>query len=435
MHNKITGERLIAASEALLILYQCLPITISLLNSFLIRGLVLVAAVLFISGLLLLNKWRYLFEFVSLFLLTLLFWNTVWRQTSDSSSYVYYCFASLSFAFGGAVIYQHARHYTVRRLFLLLTAVYLITAITSTIGLRIYPLAAREMARGSTYDTSLDFETYKTIYRRMNIAGWGQIYGMLFVIPCCLLLWKRKRNALYLILLAFVELAIVFSQITFAVILSVLFICAFYLIGRENSFKAVLIVFFAAIVFAVVLLNLNGVLTFAIDLSDKIGFSFLTDKLGDLRQLLVNNQVIGDASSRGELYAASLRSFTQSPLYGLIFDSNVTPDKIGRHSELFDLLGALGMIGAAGILYSVVSYIRFIWSTGKGCRKELLIIFFGFLALFMLNPVFNSPPIFVGAFLYPVLCVKMCLVKDTEPECIKKLLDILGGKDSVGVQQ
>ena len=249
------------------------------------------------------------------------------------------------------------------------------------------------------------------------------------------MLGKRKHNALYLTLLAFVELAIAFSQITFAVILSVLFICAFYLIGRENSFRAVLIIFFAVIVFAVVLLNLDGILTLSIDLSDKIGFSFLTDKLGDLRQLLVNNQVVGDASSRGGLYAASLRSFVQSPLYGLIFDSNVTPDKIGRHSELFDLLGALGMIGAAGILYSVVSYIRFIWSTGKGCRKELLIIFFGFLALFMLNPVFNSPPIFVGAFLYPVLCVKMCLVKDTEPECIKKLLGILGGKDSVGVQQ
>ena len=165
MHNKITGERLIAASEALLILYQCLPITISLLNSFLIRGLVLVAAMLFISGLLLLNKWRYLSEFILLFLLTVLFWNTAWRQTSDSLSYVYYCFASLSFAFGGAVTYQHARYYTVRRLFILLTAVYLITAITSIVGLRIYPLAAREMARGSTYDTSLNFETYKTIYR------------------------------------------------------------------------------------------------------------------------------------------------------------------------------------------------------------------------------------------------------------------------------
>lgn len=420
MRIRINGENLIVASEMLLVLYLCLPITISLLNSLVIRGLVFFAAIFFILGLVLLNKWKYLLEFLALFLLTLLFWTIVWRRQYDSVSYIYFCFASLSFAFGSVVMYQSNNSELIRKLFILLTAIFTITAITTIIGLNEYPLAAREMARGSTYDTNLNFEVYKTIYRRMNIAGWSHIYGMLFAVPCSCLMWKKTRNKIYILILAIIEISIIMSQITFAVLLSLILIFAVIAIG-ENNTKTLCIMFFSLFLIGIISVNLDSVLTNIINSADDSGFSFLTANLDALRKLLVYKQVAGDAIVRSGLYKNSFDAFLDSPIVGAIFDRNVAENVIGRHSELLDILGGLGSIGLIGIILSIYGYFRFLKQVGSSIRKELIVIFLGFIALSLLNPVLNSPQVFVGAFLYAILCAKMCETGEEEKMSIFKI--------------
>lgn len=405
---KLSGETFIALSMYLLVFYLCLPISMTVLNSLLIYIIVFLSAILFISGLVWLGRLDYLFSFLSIFLFMFLFWRITWSVRLEGASYLYYCFASLSFVFGGMVLHKSKNKELVKHLFYYLTIIYLITSITSIFGLMKYPLAAREMARGSTYDTSLDFTIYKNMYRRMNIVSWSQVYGMLFSIPTALMLWKKKKNIFFICLIVLVTMMLVASQITYAVILGIAFIVAGY-ITQGKSMKKVLISIALAVLIIIFVLFMEPILAFAVDVSEKAGLDFLTTKLNDLKVLLVNKNAVGDAASRNELYQVSIKTFIANPIFGLLFVGKANLNLIGYHSELFDLLGTFGMLGMIVIILAVVGYSRYLRKEKRECRKDLFICFLGFIALFVVNPVFNSPQVFVGAFLYPLLASRYCM--------------------------
>ena len=200
-------------------------------------------------------------------------------------------------------------------------------------------------------------------------------------------------------------LAIITSQITFAAILAAALFVGVLVVGSDNKKMCVfLLSFFIAAL--LVFCNLEGILTWIVNTSKDMGFEYLSRKIFDLEQLLVFKQVTGDANARGEFYMNSLHSFINSPVSGQLFNPDVTDSVIGRHSDLLDIIGATGMIGLLSIAVSIAAYFRLLNRTGSIYKRELMIVFLGFLALFSINPVLNSSPIFVGAFFYPLLCVK-----------------------------
>lgn len=407
MRIKINGEKLVALSEILLIPYLCLPITIYLLNSISIRALTFTAAILFILGMVMQKRWGYLVQFAGLFLIILLYLCIVRRNRPDLLSYIYYSFASLSFVFGGIVIFQSRELSMIRLLFVLLTVIFIVTAITTIIGLDTYPLAAREMAREYAYDASQNIEVNRTIYRRMNIAGWGQIYGMLFFVPSICILWKNTKKSYWIIAILLFLITIIISQITFAVILSLAFLLGVLTIGNNNA-KTIIFLIFMFIAAIVVLLNSESILTWVVNVSNDFEFDFLRDKLNDLKQLLLYKQVVGDASGRKDVYMASIDSYLKSPVVGRLFNPNLKQGDIGGHSELLDVIGVTGLIGIISICISFAKYFKFLQKINPVYRREMIIVFLGFIVLFAINPVFNSPPVFIGAFLYPLLCIKIC---------------------------
>lgn len=421
MKIKINGEAMIVVAMYLLVFYLCLPFSMTILNSMMIRLTVLISTCLFLLGMIVLNKWKQILSFSILFIFMLLYWQITWRSQLDTISYVYYCFASLIFVFSGMILYYGKNESILRHLFLFITVIYFVTALTSIVGLNVYPLAARELGRGSTYDTSLDFTTYKEIYRKMNIVSWSQAYGMLFAIPVSLMIWKKKKKAFYIVLLTAVSLMIVASQITFAVLLAIVLV-AIIIISKENSTKTIFSMAFLAIIGIITFMNLEEVLTAAVNLSEQSGLDFLTTKLNDLKILLVYNSAVGDASARWELYQMSMQTFFASPFFGLMFDSGSSSEMIGFHSEFFDFVGTFGLIGLIVVIVSFAGYFVFLRRTEQGSRRDLTICFLGFIGLFILNPVFNSPQIFVGAFLYPLLASKyceMCVAKKKQKVILK----------------
>ncbi len=407
MRIKMNGETLIAASMYLLIIYLCLPISMTYLNSVLIRVIVLVSTLAFVAGMAIMNKWKQLAAFAGLFVFTILFWAITWRVQLDTISFVYYCFASLTFVFGGMALYSSGDETMLKRLFIFLTVIYFITAITTILGLNVYPLAARELARGSTYDTSLDFTARKNIYRSMNIASWSQIYGMLFAIPASLFIWKKKRNLFFLVFCVVLGVMMVFSQITFAVLLAIALVFGM-LILRESTAKTVIASLVILIIALLVLINLEGILNFAVQVSNDAGLDFLSTKLGDLQTLLLYRNAVGDASSRGELYGRSFDTFLHSPIAGLLIGGKAGLDNIGYHSDFLDMMGTFGLVGLIVMIISVSKYFSFLRRVESDTKRELMIIMIGFLVLFVLNPVFNSPQIFAGAFLYSMLADRFC---------------------------
>lgn len=413
MKIKINGEVMMAVSMYLLIFYLCLPFSMVILNSALIHLIVFAAAAFFILGMILSGKLNQLMLFVLLFFFTFLYWVITWRVQLNSLTYVYYCFASLLFVFGGTALYKSKDKKMVRHLFIFLSMIYFVTAITSIIGLNRYPLASRELGRGATYDTSLDFVKYKNIYHRMNIASWGQVYGMLFAIPAALMIWKRKRKLFFLALLIATFIMLISSQITFAVLLAAALIIGGF-ISQESNSKTILFTIAIALAVVIVLLYLENILSTVINLTEQAGLDFLTIKLNDMKVLLLYKSAIGDASARGILYQRSIDTFLDNPVVGLIFSGRASLDKIGHHSEFLDILGTFGFIGLAIMIGAFLAYFRFLKKTEKQRRKDLLIIYFVFIVLFIINPVFNSPQIFVGAFLYPLLASRHCDLRERD---------------------
>jgi len=417
MRIKNDGESYIALAMYLLVFYLCLPFSMVILNSLLIHAIVFLSAMLFIAGLMLNNKLKELLKLSMLFMILFFYWLITWSVQLQSLTFVYYCFASLVFIFGGMILYNCEDEMLIKRLFLFITVLYFITAITSIVGLSVYPYAARELARGATYDINLDFDTYKSIYRRMNIASWSQIYGMLFAIPVSLMIWKKKKRVFYLIVVIVISILLVASQITFAVLLAILMLALVFL-TRENKTKTMVITLILAIAAILIIINLGSIFTYAVNISDKAGLDFLTTKLDDLKVLLLYRNVTGDAGERGLLYRRSLETFLQSPLVGLTLVGKASLSKIGYHSEFFDFLGTFGLVGLFIIMGSVIGYAKFLNKTEKETRNDLYIVYIGFIILFILNPVLNSPQIFVGAFLYPLLASRYCLMGEIKKDTI-----------------
>lgn len=418
MRIKINGETLIATSMYLLIIYLCVPISMIYLNSMLIRVIALFSALLFVAGMAIMNKWKQLVAFMGLFVFAILFWVITWKVQLDTITYVYYCFASLTFVFGGMALNSSFNETMLKRLFIFLTVIYFITAITTILGLNIYPLAARELARGSAYDISLDFTTTKNIYRSMNIASWSQIYGMMFAIPTALFIWKKKKSFFFLVFSIILGVMMIFSQITFAVLL--MMALAFgIIILRKSDMKTIIISLIALVAVLLTLANLEGILTFVIRVFDAIGLDFLSTKLNDLQTLLLYGSAVGDASARGELYGRSFDTFVENPIVGLLIGGEAGLSNIGYHSDFFDMMGTFGLVGLIIMIISISKYFGFLRKTKFDTKRELMIIMIGFVALFVFNPVLNSPQIFAGAFLYPILAAKYC---QTEAKNRKKLI-------------
>lgn len=411
MRLKFNGEGMIATALYLLVFYLCLPFSMAILNSPTILAIVIASTILFVMGMILLNKWNYLIVFVALFVFTVIYWWKTWSVQLDTLVYVYYCFVSLMFVFGGMVLYRSDDEVLLRHLFLYITIIFFVTSVTSILGLRIYPLAARELARGSTYDTSLDFSVYKQLYRKMNIVSWSQAYGMLFALPAVQLIWYKRKKLFYLVMFIAIAIMLVESQITFAILLAIVMAAAVFLCQKSSKkiLTSLLVIFFV-VFFALVFMD--NILSLAVDLADRAGFVFLTTKLNDLKTLLLYHSAVGDASARGMLYQKSINTFLSSPLTGLAINEKATLEKIGFHSEFFDLLGTFGIIGLLVIITSFTAYYEFLKKEDKESRRELIIIYLGFMALFIFNPVFNSPQIFVGAFLYPLLAKRYCGMED-----------------------
>lgn len=400
---RINGESMIALSMYLLIFYLCIPFSMILLNSFLIRLIALVAAASFVLGMMLLKRVKELVVFFALFGFLVVYYLVTWRAMISSIFYPYYCFASLLFVFGGMALFSCEKKRLLRRLVIFITVVFVVTAITSIIGLRANPLAAREMARGSTYDLTQDFNESKYIYRKMNIVSWSQAYGMMFAIPIAMIMWKRKKKVRNLGYIILVLLMLASSQITFALLLSIVMLFATMITG-ENSAKRIIVKMIIGFLLIFLIIKREAVLELSVEISEKAGFDYLTRKLTDLKVLLLERRAIGDANERGELYRLSFDSFLKSPLLGVLGNGGkATTDTIGYHSEFIDMLGSFGLLGVAIILSAISGYAHYLHQIGKEYRKDLAIIFLGFIGLFIVNPVFHSPQVFVGAFLYPLL--------------------------------
>ena len=253
-----------------------------------------------------------------------------------------------------------------RLIFAVMLGTFVLTTLT-TIGWLIEGMV-REEGKIYVYARSLGYGAADPAYLNQlmgrNIGGYGFVYASVLALPFTFYLtggkgWRRWAfSALYVLQL----IMIVLSQYTYAMVfaaaitamellaLALRAVCKRITVGRS--------LLYTIPVFALVFLLRIPLVTGLKALAEGWNFTNVSFSLGQLLDALKG---AGEETLRLNNYATSWQSFLASPMIGAIIKG---PAKLGMHTELLDMLGALGVIGTTAFLTAI-------WLIGRGGAKDI----------------------------------------------------------------
>ncbi len=407
LKNKLNSRELfVDIGIILLVFLTCFPLTL-VLPSMIRHIMQMIAMVCFALGLILNpRKELFLCFVVVLSLITLRVYG-IWHFKKDITSCVFNVFAGLAFCFWGVIANLEKDHTKVKRFFTFVLIILFITSLTTLVGLEKYPLSVRELGRSDTgYGgiTGDSFNALKRVYRLNNIAGWNQLYGMVYMIPAIMIsVVKRRFRLIFLLILLSFEFCIIKSQLTLAVLLSFLLIALILITPSRNRIKLAFVILLIGLLF-VILLNMGDLIeSFAGFLSSK-GMGMVSNKLYDLYNLM-NGSVEGDALSRFDRYAKSIETFSHHPLLGQVVYGISSVEQFSYHSDFLDMMAFYGLFGLIGDIILVYVYMKTIKHYDHDTKWIGLSLVIGFVAMYILNPVWYSPQILIGVTWTPAYIV------------------------------
>lgn len=403
---KFTPARILYWAIVILLILTCLPIA-QILPETLRKLLQGFSMLMFTLGIILQGEKRLLLGFA---LCVLFYFTYVFNVFGADQGFVrclFNVFADFAFVFYGLCLIadeeQNSDLYA-KRLVQLFFVLFVLTAITTIIGVQKYPLAVRELGRsGSGYGYGVYgdvFVALKRKYLSLNIASWSIAYGMVFVGPQFITLYRKTKQKRYIFALVVCEVCVVASQLTIGTILSLM--ALFLLLYTPSKRKKDVIVVLLLVIIALFLAIFSReIVLLMISIASKFGFSMAQNKLADLATLLSGTSA-GDASDRFGLYGKGVKLFIQHPVLGQSIFGVTNSQMFGLHSDFFDLLGYYGLFGAFVIITLCISYFRFIKTRLTDGIWNIFAMLVCFLVLLALNPVWYSPQVFAGALLLPM---------------------------------
>ena len=384
---------------------SCLPIVLVLPGA-IRNGMQIVATAMFSLGIILYNDKKKWLQFFAIVLFSTVFVYGVWHEKKTLSSCAINVITGWAFCFFGLILWERGDLRRNRRLLIIILVIIAITAITTIIGIQRYPLVVRELGRGgSSYSgvTGNEFTALKMMYRRNNIAGWNQLFGIAFLVgPITYLYYKTKRKII-LVLIALCEICVVMSQLTYALFLSVfnIVMTIFMIKNRKRSKSSIIVALVVFITALIVLIEIDSIVLFLSNSASKYGYKMLAIKLNDL-YMFTQGIHQGDVTARFNLYSIGIREFFQHPLGLFLYNGLKCPD-LSQHSDFFDMIGFYGIFGIVAVIGCVLYYFRWIGRQLEEYRSMLTIQLVTFLTMFAINPVWYSPQVFLSAFLLPSL--------------------------------
>lgn len=397
----LSGENVFKISIYLMSVLLLVPIMLTL-PPYVRLFLQIIDILLFLISLMLLRQWNYLMWLILLFLVSCLYYLTSWNGFMRPTTYLYNSLCCWRIILCAIIILNG----TVKMDSMIITFIMflvLVTSITTINGLLQYPLAVREMGRSGSSYSGADLNVLKEIYRGMNISSWSQMFGLVFLEGCFIQYYKETKRTIALITIVLTMVCICASQLAFAVLLLGMIATFFIIIGMRRVLVAV-IIFILCIGFF--FLQADFLLENFIEFSQINGFQMLSRKLRDLHALLVLGGVTGDAYLRFKVYSLSLSTFLEYPFGFFFTEFDSSQGFIGRHSEVFDWIGAMGLLGIAMIIgFVYIWYNKIVVIKDITKRRFMFIMFISFIILAILNPVFYSPQVWIGAFLLPAILI------------------------------
>jgi hypothetical protein len=253
-------------------------------------------------------------------------------------------------------------------LLLYMSALLILTMVTTYKGNLLFPGASRELAHYSTDETGMI-----PIYIKMNIGGFGFIYTLTLVLP--LLAYWMKINAITGVVgvaIFVVEfLCIISSQYTIALLMSLVsVILAFFPKQIKRAH-----IFISASIFLLILITGPLIGNFFRYLSDVVEGTTLSSRLIEVYQLFSGGGIdsSSDTANRMNLINMSWNTFFDNLLFG-------SSDGLGEHSYLVDTLAQFGLFGLVAIILSF----RYLFKKYVARLKKTELYYYAF-ACFIIN--------------------------------------------------
>lgn len=273
------------------------------------------------------------------------------------------------------------------------------TSITSLIVLRDIPTAVRELGNGSKDIAGTEIALYKR-----NTATWGELYGMVFLLPYIITWFKKKRQLYVLLLLVIIEVCVIVSQITTAIILSLCFLP--FLVFKPLSLKQIASFSLLFVVLGIIILYFAApFFEWLYKILSQKGDSVLALRAYQLYILFSQNEMIGTIGGRFDLYQESINTFLKFPLLGYHLRNAEAYTQIGLHSQILDQLAATGL---GGFIPSAISFISIYRREKKeirdmDVRNFFLLAIILVIVLMISNPTYYAGCIYLSIFWGPAL--------------------------------
>ena len=296
-------------------------------------------------------------------------------------------------------IYQKAHQRQKKKVFVFWLLITIITMTTTLLGEIRFPGVARLLAGIATEEES-DF------YKQYNIGSYNTVYGVLMALPVWCYLFKTSKKSQKILSAFMIVYSLIFFIITeyaFAVIGAVV-IMLWYLFLSDNWNVWQFMKFSAALlVFVLLLFSIEPILDYFIKYTISHDMGSFNRRLVAIKQLLQTGVQSDDIYKRNLHYNTSITAFMQHPVLGGIIDLKNL--KLGRHSELFDLMASLGLWGVFYLGYTLLYYYKKAIKPYKKdlCYRYMLIGVLCFLYLLVVNLVLNFHNVSFGLFVLPIL--------------------------------
>lgn len=267
--------------------------------------------------------------------------------------------------------------------------IYMITAITTIIGNVKYDIPSRYLAT-----SNLD-ETTRLIYRQNNIGGFGFCYFAIFFILILFYYMKKTRNKIYLIPLIITYIMCIRSQYVILIILMVI-TSLLAVFDNLSMKKRIITVISMGVIIYLASVNIDTIINVLTQMFDEEEIIIL--RINEIYRLLVGKTSNYIAlSARKDVYIESWNTFISQPLLG-----NYKAG-IGGHSEILDLMGAMGFFGITVILLILNTFYKSIKKINNQFNSlenyYFKIFIFVFIVLGLLNPIFSSRELGFGILL------------------------------------
>ncbi len=238
--------------------------------------------------------------------------------------------------------------------------IFLITCVTSSIGVITDNGAARTLTQASADDEM------QHAYSMKNIASIYLFQGMVMLIPSliCLTNLEKKKSKRIVYTLVVIGIFVILINASFTISLLAFFVtvCLSLLFLKSKNLAAMFLkTLFCIALICVVIFGRTMIIWFA----NTVNSVKISDKLIELSDILYgSNSTGGSVELRIDLYRVSIETFIQNPFgIGPKYSYVQFENGIGYHSQLFDDLARYGV-------FAIVFYTLFLTGYYRWLKKE-----------------------------------------------------------------